>query len=391
MTTDRVRCGAANLSAAGTCRNYRDTCPITQHAANRKPAALSDDEATFNEPEQKSLSDDRERLMGMAQTAAAAYRLPPEMLIRDYWLVKTLHAWVTIIGVDNIKAPYTEGVAGRMIFAGGTALSAAWGLTQRWSEDIDLLFDPAAGNNQRRKQRQMRNVVRKGGIAVAGAMGCKYRQVDKGARHHFFEIVDSTGKEMSSVDVTYMEVEPVVWVSKRSVMSMVGRRSDESTLNEYPELGGFEFNCVSPVLTAMNKLLAQTENSVHGDLAAIRRRARDVYDLACIASSARRFEGQTNRDGPALLSIAESWQDPEAPTRPDEGFGSLASFREGTPEHRALIDGYDQVLSEMVWGDRIPLREAVDLAVSLDPGPAAPQQDPPYNPGVVYPLNRPPV
>ena len=387
MTTNRAFCNAENLHGGGLCRNYRATCPIPAHAKKRKPSPTSDsgDDPTLDEPPQKSLSDDRERLTRAVESAAAIYRQPPEMLIRDYWLVKTLHAWVTKIGVDNITAPYTDDVAGRMVFAGGTSLSAAWGVTQRWSEDIDLLFDPAP-DTRRRKHKKMRTVTRKAGLAVAAAMNCKYRLVDKSADHHFFEVVDSQGKEMSSVDITYMEVESPVWVSKRAVTSMIGRQADEATLNEYPELGGFEFNCLSPVLTAMNKLLAQTEISVRSDLSAIHRRARDVYDLACIAVSARRFEGQTNRDGPALLSIAESWQDPKAPTRPDEGFGSVASFHSGTPEHQALIAGYEQVLSEMVWGDKIPLAEAIDLAVSLDPGPAEPHQRRSYTPGVVYPL-----
>jgi len=39
----------------------------------------------------------------------------------------------------------------------------------------------------------------------------------------------------------------------------------------------------------------------------------------------------------------------------------------------------------MVWGENIPLDEAVRLAVSLDPGPAAPLGDPPAGPCVAVP------
>ncbi|WP_419838523.1 hypothetical protein [Candidatus Poriferisodalis sp.] len=68
-----------------------------------------------------------------------------------------------------------------------------------------------------------------------------------------------------------------------------------------------------------------------------------------------------------------------------DGFAALRSFDPTTPEHESLAQGYEEVSNNMVWGERIPLREAIRLAVSLDPGPSEPYRPPEPNPLVAYP------
>ena len=166
---------------------------------------------------------------------------------------------------------------------------------------------------------------------------------------------------------------------------MIGRVCDPELLKACPELGGFEFNALGPGTTAMNKLLAQAEMSASGDLDSIRGRARDVYDLACIAKSAGDFEGHIGRDSKALLWVAESWRDEHDGKRPEDGFASLKSFDPSTPEYEALAAGYEEVVGGLVWGEHIPLQEAIALTVSLDPGPAEPPPPPEPSPYIAYP------
>ncbi len=110
-----------------------------------------------------------------------------------------------------------------------------------------------------------------------------------------------------------------------------------------------------------------------------------MYDLACIALAKDRFEGHIGRDSKALLHISEQWVPSEDRTRPADGFASLRSFDSSTPEHEALAQGYEEVLHNMVWGEKIPLNEAIQLAVSLDPGPSEPHSPPEPNRLVAYP------
>ena len=119
-----------------------------------------------------------------------------------------------------------------------------------------------------------------------------------------------------------------------------------------------------------DKLLAQTRTASSGDRNLISERARDIYDLACIARERSRFEGHIGRDTRRLLHISESHRPDGDPRRPPEGFASLRTFDPSTAEYEALAEGYEAVIEQMVWGDKIPLEEAIRLTVSLDDGPA---------------------
>lgn len=110
-----------------------------------------------------------------------------------------------------------------------------------------------------------------------------------------------------------------------------------------------------------------------------------MYDLACIAEHKDDYEGHIGRDSRLLLWHAERAQPGPTRKRPADGFASLRSFDPATAEHEALAAGYEEVLDTMVWGRRIPLREAIRLAVSLDPGPPEPPRPDSPPPQVAYP------
>jgi len=69
-----------------------------------------------------------ERLEALAQAADASGR-PPHLLEKDAWVVWALR--------HLFAAPY----APHLIFKGGTSLSKAYGVIQRFSEDVDLTYD----------------------------------------------------------------------------------------------------------------------------------------------------------------------------------------------------------------------------------------------------------
>ena len=60
----------------------------------------------------------------------AYYNLPVESIEKDLWVTQVLHALFSLP------------VSDKLIFKGGTSLSKAWGLIDRFSEDIDLAIDP---------------------------------------------------------------------------------------------------------------------------------------------------------------------------------------------------------------------------------------------------------
>lgn len=63
------------------------------------------------------------------QQTSSQTRLSPTAVEKDFWVMIALNA--------IFKTKY----APHLVFKGGTSLSKAWGLIQRFSEDIDLALD----------------------------------------------------------------------------------------------------------------------------------------------------------------------------------------------------------------------------------------------------------
>lgn len=397
MSRHRPLCLAAT-NRSGRCQNYRDTCPIKSHRTrsdkNHAPADPSGTQPlpALSVPQPRAKRDlfaDKGLFGELAEKAVSEYQLARSQIVHDYYLIRYLHAWSQVSSDDHLQRAYSESSPssqgqslGRTVFAGGTSLSNAWGIAPRWSVDIDLMID----QSQEARSRHLKKACSAAALKAAASSGLMFQGSERSQNHFFFSVGgDSLPRSGLSVDIVFRAFESPVWVQKQPVMSLIGRVCDDDVLAEYPELGGFPFNTLGPGTTAMNKLLAQAEASDSGDAAQIAFRSRDLYDLACIANNRHSFEGHIGRDSKALLEIAERWSNRE---RPWDGFESIASFDPSTREHEALSAGYETVLNEMVWGEKIPLEEAVSLAVSLDPGPSEPKRTATGEPRVSHPRRQ---
>src|SRR5690606_40359547 len=71
----------------------------------------------------------KERRIEILNQATEFTGLPVEAIEKDWWVTLALNACFSL--------PYSE----NLIFKGGTSLSKAWNLIERFSEDIDLALD----------------------------------------------------------------------------------------------------------------------------------------------------------------------------------------------------------------------------------------------------------
>jgi len=395
---DRELCGAPT-AAGGACRNFEETCPHRSHAQQRprasRPSALADmpevpvvrrgpafsGTVRFGEssPQHGRLASRPESFEPLVEAAATRFGLNREQVERDYWIVCALSETASMLGPDAAvprrQAPGPP--VGTLAFAGGTSLSAAWDLSSRYSEDLDLVLNPAVGV----KSRRIKTALRAFAVALARRLGGSCQISGHSSEHIFFAVVAASGTSVA-VDVSVRNLNAAEIMRQRQpITSLLGRVCDSDARAAFPEIGGrstptagptgLMFPTLGPCSTAMDKLLAHTSLSQRGDCAAIRRRARDLYDLASIALAATDFEGHIGRDSPRLLGMSEQWRrEADGAVRPDGGFSSLHVFKPSTPEHAALREGYEEVTTSMVWGRQIAFADAVDLALSLDPGPA---------------------
>ena len=400
-TPRRPLCGEA-LPGGGKCRNYADTCPHRPHSrraaagaslptASRPPRVVPPALAAAAWPD-PVLSD-------WFGQAAAHLGLDERQIIHDYWLVRGLYEVSKMIGPSGVlQNPYTQTRVGQLVLGGGTSLSAAWDIAPRYSEDIDLILIPYPDVAARRVKHSIKAFARD----LARRMNAPLLVDSRGPRHCFFRLPVAGGDDIS-VDVTVKAISssrPIL-ILPEPVGSLTARTAPEELLARHPELGrprgpdnrgalgpSFRVPVLGPCSTAMDKLLAQTNLSLNGTSSQIKARARDIYDLACIARSAELFEGHIGRDSARLLHIAQQARlNADAAIRPVDGFATLASFTPGTWQWEALRGGYQTVADELVWGDRIDFERAITLAVSLDPGPAQgpPTDPPPEILGVAWP------
>lgn len=299
---------------------------------------------------------------------AAHLGLPTNSVAHDYWIVRGLHGIHKVLDEHGeiVFPPVKPRTPDRRIgvwgFGGGTALSAAWRITERYSEDIDgLLFldNPKLSKNAIEKAC--------GQVAHAVCDACEAVHHETHGRNVKVTRIDLDGHsgylKMETVPQHGFDAAFDAAVVPRVVHSFIGQHAAD-LLEEFPELGGFSVPCVRPMITAINKLDALNRRAARDDLEGLVARGRDLYDLWAITQHRQHADGVRN-------SVADLWeaaagQIREPVARPNGGYAHSAAFRLGTAANDALRDGYTQAVEATVWG-RVPtFDEAVDAARSLD-------------------------
>lgn len=286
---------------------------------------------------------------------------------RDYWLTACLHGVVAAGGADGLVTSgqgCKEAPLAKCAFSGGTSLVSAWGITERYSEDLDILALVLDETGSTSAHKRPLSVVSKW---TAAAIGLSKQDIsivhmnNVGFRRTFFNI---------GGNARFLKIETTVEACQeglcetRPVTSLMGRFATAEELAQYPELGGFEMLCVTPAYTAANKFDALHRRAVTGDLRGLVIRGRDLYDLASIAAS-EHAESARSAIPDLAARAALSPGSRENVARPPGGYAQGILFRFGSESQEALRDGYDRI-GPLIWGDVPPFDDAIELAASLD-------------------------
>ena len=305
--------------------------------------------------------------LGLALTAAAAVGIPNSSIARDYWLTSCLYGLAEASGPEGFiyqgqgkrRVPLAK-----CVFAGGTSLVSAWGITERYSEDLDVLALIV--------KKDATTSARKRPLSVITNWAAKAIEVGD---------VDVSSEEMSNVGFRrahlnvgdyprFLKIETTVEdfadgiCETHSVMSLMGRFATPEQMDKHPELGGFEMLCVTPSYTAANKLDALHRRASTQDFAGLVARGRDLYDLAAIAAS--EHAAAARRAIPDFAERAARSQGNREPVpRPINGYANSILFRSGSQAQQALKAGFEET-APLVWGHMFTFEEALEMAASLD-------------------------
>ena len=225
-----------------------------------------------------NLHEDREAFSEFVQVAAEKVGFPQVFVEKDYWVTKALKHLSESEYVDET------------VFKGGTSLSKAYRLIERFSEDIDLaIISNGKGDNVRKNLlKGIESEVAKSLIYIPNdvreSKGSKYRKTVYRYPH---SIEDSGFGQVSSdllIEVNaFTQPEPF---EKRVLSSFIAEMlagKQRSDLIEQYGLHDFSLNVLSVKRTLVEKILRIIRDSYHENpIAELSRQIRHIYDICLI-------------------------------------------------------------------------------------------------------------
>jgi predicted nucleotidyltransferase component of viral defense system len=271
---------------------------------------------------------------------------------KDYWATEVLRwACARDHGSDGV------------VFKGGTSLSKAFRLIERFSEDIDLLVVTTVTGNP--LKRTLRGLAEQ----VSIDLGIEHEREAEGRGYLNARFVYPTAQafpfltsgvllEMGSRGgPTPNEIRAV-----GSLMSDTASMIDPSAIDDFADLTTFDVTVLAPERTLAEKLAFLHHHATVGDIDALRRGARHLYDVTQVLRAERVQRALANGEMAELIidvdarSEAAGWS---FTRRPDEGFAASPVF-DPTPEIRQALEAGFVELQELVWGELPSIEETID-------------------------------
>ena len=317
--------------------------------------------------------DDTARFAGLIAATAEVRGLDPSLVEKDYWAVEALRT--VHRGFDFTTRDTTVHV--QPIFKGGTSLSKAFGLIQRFSEDIDLLVPVPAADPKDFTQRERSELLKVATGTVTAALGIEgerqggRRGVDLHWRYPY---------EPVAADPAAIDVEPAVRVeltvmggesprSTATVRSMVSEHAETITdFPDYDDLTALSIETLAPERTLVEKLAMlhdAASTATPDEPGRLTRAGRHYYDVTMLLRDDAVRRTLTPDSVAAMAANADTWSGlggfPFTP-RPEAGFAESPAFNDA--ELMAVISQSYNIALTWVWGERPPLDECLETIKS---------------------------
>ncbi len=229
------------------------------------------------------LHEDKALFTQLLNFSANALNIRPEFIEKDYWLTRALQRMA-----QNPNS-------GKVVFKGGTSLSKAYRLTNRFSEDIDIAVidaDSFSGN-------QLKMLIKR----LAKDMASELEEIvipnitSKGSRFYkaIYQYQNLVGLTSSTVKAgqllieinTYANPYPYVKQEISSFMADYFVEINRQDLIEQYELNPFSINVLDKRRTIVEKLVSLIRFSFEDDVVkSVSSKIRHFYDLYYLANDA---------------------------------------------------------------------------------------------------------
>lgn len=292
------------------------------------------------------LIDDPDGIAALSATVAEATGIPAAHVEKDFWVTEVLRGVTQSATAAGIE----------IVFKGGTSLSKAYSLIQRFSEDVDVLVILAAQDSKNARDRTLKALV--AGAANATALeatsvpDATRTGAKRGARFHYRpESAPQLGGLSSGVFLELGSRGGGLPSALTEVSSLIAEHAQER-IAKFPEVASVQVRVLAPWRTLVEKLVLLHTAHTNEDPAAAIRGARHFYDVHQLLLRPEIVAG-INEQGIAILArdvctYSEAADMPASP-RPSAGFSASPAFTDG-PHLAAARAEYDQrVLAQLLW------------------------------------------
>lgn len=295
-------------------------------------------------------------LFALVGQASETLRLPLEFVEKDFWITELLR---------SVARPVDDAY---VVFKGGTSLSKAYGLIERFSEDVDVLVVVT---------RALAKDFGKGSVDKVLKLICSRAGEDLGIGKEDQGLEGSGTGEHRNVRYTYpahvsaTAVQPGVLLemgvrggpeprSRRTIRSLISQYATESLgvpEGEYEEFAGVDLQVLSPERSLFEKLAILHHLATHFPDSEIelRRAARHLYDVykllmnPVVRTSLEQEPRVAAKMASDIDAISLKWGWAHTP-RPAEGYAASPIFDASHPCQEALAAGWASI-RPLIYGD----------------------------------------
>lgn len=304
--------------------------------------------------------------------------LPEPIIEKDWWVTQVLNMLFSL--------PITE----QLVFKGGTSLSKAWNLIERFSEDIDLAVNPAYfGVTDTPTKKKIKQLRKRSSLFVSQELSVLLQQaIDEAGLSDLCSMEvqpdgegDSTYPEPRTISLHYRSlyeessvsyVQPVVKleVGARSLIEPTEHVECRSMLSEVlpvPDYRNVPISVAAPQKTFLEKVFLLHELfSIDREKLTANRRTRHLYDLERMMDKPFALRAIHDDDlwehirqhrmaFTAMLSVDynEHMREQLCLTPPDKWL-------------RDWQDDYQRMCSTMIYGDKLPFAQLLERIKELE-------------------------
>ena len=308
-----------------------------------------------------NLHEDSDAFAELIATTAQNVGLPQVYVEKDYWVSRALKYLSHSSYVNDV------------VFKGGTSLSKAYRLIDRFSEDIDLaVFAYGKSDNARKKLlKDVEANTSQGIIAhpddVRNSKGSSYRKTVYQYPRHIDENDFGQASSELLIEVNaFTHPEPFERRELQTLIADMLNQRDELALIERFGLEGFSVNVLSVRRTLVEKILGVIKDSCEDDpVTKLSGRIRHLFDICLIL---RHDEHRSFVESEDFKSLCETCIEDEATgflqnsKRLEVPLYNAPLFREFENWLPSLENTFNSVFSQLVYAE-MPSMDEIEQAL----------------------------